>query len=116
MYETGNHDKEGNQGKGEDEEDDLSYLDRPMITYSPRTIPKQPTGIMVWLRSLLGRQPKCQVSVRTWLRTTCLRTCVYRTENLSKPVIHADNPLRMLRLPCYPAPWRYRFSVMALTI
>lgn len=41
MYETGNHDKEGNQGKGEDEEDDLSYLDRPMITYSQRTIPVQ---------------------------------------------------------------------------
>jgi len=58
MYETGNHDKEGNQGKGEDEEDDLSYLDRPMISYSQRTIPKQPKGIMVWLRSLLGRQPK----------------------------------------------------------
>ena len=34
MYETGNHDKKGNQGKGQDEEDDLSYIDRPMITYS----------------------------------------------------------------------------------
>jgi len=47
MYKTGNHDKEDSQGKGEDEEDDLSYLDRPMITYSQHTIPKQPTGIMV---------------------------------------------------------------------
>nr|WP_185966133.1 hypothetical protein [Pseudomonas mendocina] len=58
MYKTDNHDKEDSQGKGEDEEDDLSYLDMPMITYSRPTIPKQPTGIVVWLRSLLGRQPK----------------------------------------------------------
>ena len=59
MYKTDNCDKEGSQGKAKvDEEDDLSYLDRPMISYSQRTIPKQPTGIMVWLRSLLGRQPK----------------------------------------------------------
>ena len=58
MYKTDNHDKEDSQDKREDEEDDLSYLDMPMITYSQRTIPKQPTGIMVWLRSLLGRQPK----------------------------------------------------------
>lgn len=55
MYETGNHDKEGNQGKGEDEEDDLSYLDRPMISYGLRTIPKPQPRIRVWLRRVFGK-------------------------------------------------------------
>ncbi|GEM_PF-6585400 len=58
MYKTDNHDKEDNQGKGEGEEDDLSHLDRPMVTTRSTRYLKQPTGITVWLRSHLGRQPK----------------------------------------------------------
>lgn len=43
MYKTDNCDKEGSQGKAKvDEEDDLSYLDRPMISYGLRTIPESP--------------------------------------------------------------------------
>lgn len=54
-------DKADNQGKeaadGErDDMDDLSYLDRPMISYGPRTIPRPQSRVMVWLRRILGRQ------------------------------------------------------------
>ncbi len=56
MYKTDNCDKEGSQGKAKvDEEDDLSYLDRPMISYGLRTIPKPQPRIRVWLRRVFGK-------------------------------------------------------------
>ena len=63
MDKADNQDKEGSQsmetaGGERDDMDDLSYLDRPMISYGSRTIPRPQSGVMVWLRSLLGRQPK----------------------------------------------------------
>ena len=59
MHKTDNYDKEDNQGKAKvDGEDDLSYLDRPMISYGLRTIPKPQPRIMVWLRRVLGKQPE----------------------------------------------------------
>lgn len=54
MDKADNQDKETADGERHDM-DDLSYLDRPMISYGPRTIPKPPSRVMVWLRNILGR-------------------------------------------------------------
>ncbi len=53
-------DKADNQYKEKEggEPDDLSYLDRPMISYGPRTISKPQSRLMVWLRSILRRKPE----------------------------------------------------------
>ncbi len=50
-------DKADNQYKEKEggEPDDLSYLDRPMISYGLRTIPKPQPRIRVWLRRVFGK-------------------------------------------------------------
>ncbi len=52
MDKAGNQDKEKEGG----EREALDHLDRPTIYTGPRTIPKPPSRVMVWLRSILGRR------------------------------------------------------------
>ncbi len=54
MDKADNQDKEKEDGERETPAN-LDYLDRPTIYTGTRTIPKPPSRIMVWLRSILGR-------------------------------------------------------------
>ena len=54
MDKIDNQDKEKKDGEREAPAH-LDYLDRPTIYTGTRTIPKPPSRVMVWLRSILGR-------------------------------------------------------------
>lgn len=54
MDKIDNQDKEKKDGEREAPAH-LDYLDRPTIYTGTRTIPKPPSRVMVWLRSIFGR-------------------------------------------------------------